>query len=87
MIELDDSRVQQARVMGFPVIYGDATQPSCWRPSGSRTHSAILITIPAFVDVRAIATILGVFSLLCRSLPEPRMPTPFAHSMPSVSTM
>ena len=54
MIELDDSRVQQARVAGLPVIYGDATQTVVLEAAGAIHARAILVTIPAFVDVRAI---------------------------------
>jgi CPA2 family monovalent cation:H+ antiporter-2 len=54
MIELDDARVQQARVAGLPIIYGDATQPVVLEAAGAGHARAILVTIPAFVDVRAI---------------------------------
>ena len=55
LVESDDRRVQQARAAGFPVIYGDATQPVGARggrhPERAR---AILVTVPAFADVRSI---------------------------------
>ena len=54
MIELDDARVQAARVAGLPVIYGDATQTVVLEAAGAVHARAILVTIPAFVDVRAI---------------------------------
>lgn len=54
MIELDDARVQQARMAGLPVIYGDAAQPIVLEAAGIGRARAILVTVPAFVDVRAI---------------------------------
>lgn len=54
IVEIDDSRVQQARVAGLPVIYGDATQPVVLEAAGIDRARAMLVTIPAFIDVRAI---------------------------------
>lgn len=58
LIELDDSRVQQARTAGLPVIYGDATQPVVLEAAGITHAQAVLITIPVFADVRAIVDTL-----------------------------
>ncbi len=56
LIELDDRRVQQARVAGLPVIYGDASQPVVLEAAGLARARAILITVPAFSDARSIVT-------------------------------
>lgn len=54
MIEQDDRRVQQARVAGRPVIYGDASQSVVLEAAGLQRARAILVTVPAFDDVRNI---------------------------------
>jgi K+:H+ antiporter len=58
LIELDHTRAEQARAAGLPVIYGDATQPAVVDAAGIRRARAMLITIPALVDVRAILAVL-----------------------------
>jgi CPA2 family monovalent cation:H+ antiporter-2 len=54
MIESDDRRIQQARGAGFPVIYGDATQSVVLEAAWLHKARAILVTVPAFADVRSI---------------------------------
>ena len=54
LVESDDRRVQQARVSGRPVIYGDASQPVVLQAAGIHRARAILVTVPAFADVRNI---------------------------------
>lgn len=54
LVESDDRRVQQARAAGLPVIYGDASQPVVLEAAGIRSARAILVTVPAFPDVRSI---------------------------------
>lgn len=54
LVESDDRRVQQARVSGRPVIYGDASQPVVLQAAGLHSARAILVTVPAFADVRNI---------------------------------
>ncbi len=54
LIESDDRRVQQARVAGRPVIYGDASQVVVLEAAGLHEARAVLITVPAFTDVRNI---------------------------------
>jgi CPA2 family monovalent cation:H+ antiporter-2 len=54
LIESDDRRVQQARVAGRPVIYGDASQVVVLEAAGLHAARAVLITVPAFPDVRNI---------------------------------
>jgi CPA2 family monovalent cation:H+ antiporter-2 len=54
LIESDDRRLRQARDAGQPVIYGDATQPVVLEAAGLDTARALLVTVPAFQDVRVI---------------------------------
>jgi CPA2 family monovalent cation:H+ antiporter-2 len=54
LIEFDDRRVAQAREAGLPVIYGDASQQLVLEAAGFRRARAMLITVPAFPDVRSI---------------------------------
>jgi K+:H+ antiporter len=56
VIESDDRRVLQAREVGFPVIYGDASQPVVLEAAGAHRARAMLVTVPAFPDVRSIVT-------------------------------
>jgi CPA2 family monovalent cation:H+ antiporter-2 len=55
LIESDDRRVRQARTAGLPIIYGDASQPVVLEAAGIRGARAMLVTVPAFTDVRSIA--------------------------------
>jgi CPA2 family monovalent cation:H+ antiporter-2 len=54
IVEFDDRRVQQARVAGVPVIYGDASQTVVLEAAGVGLARAMLVTAPAFSDVRNI---------------------------------
>ena len=54
LVESDDRRVQQARAAQLPVIFGDASQPVVLEAAGLAQARAILVTVPAFPDVRAI---------------------------------
>src|SRR5687768_12712552 len=56
LVESNDRRVQQARLAGLPVIYGDASQPVVLEAAGIGRARALLITVPAFSDVRSILT-------------------------------
>ena len=56
LVELDDRRVEEARAAGFPVLYGDATQRVVLEAAGLRLARALLVTVPAFADVRAIVS-------------------------------
>jgi CPA2 family monovalent cation:H+ antiporter-2 len=56
LIEVDDRRVRQARVAGLPVIYGDASQRIVLEAAAIGRARAILVTVPAFPDVRSIVT-------------------------------
>ncbi len=54
LVELDDRRVQQAKAAGLPVIYGDASHAVVLEAAGILRATALLVTVPAFPDVRAI---------------------------------
>jgi monovalent cation:H+ antiporter-2, CPA2 family len=54
LVEFDDRRVRQARVAGVPVIYGDASQTVVLEAAGVSRARAMLVTAPAFLDVRNI---------------------------------
>lgn len=54
LVELDDRHVRHARHAGLPVIFGDATQTVVLEAAGISRARAILVTVPAFPDVRAI---------------------------------
>ena len=54
MLELDDRRVQQARAAGLPVIYGDASQSVVLEAAAVQRARAVLVTVPALPDTRAI---------------------------------
>ena len=54
LVESDDRRVRQARVAGVPGIYGDASQTVVLEAAGVSRARAMLVTVPAFLDVRNI---------------------------------
>ncbi len=54
LIELEHRRMEHARDAGLAIIYGDATQPVVLEAAGLKRAAAILVTLPAFADVRAI---------------------------------
>jgi monovalent cation:H+ antiporter-2, CPA2 family len=56
LVEFDDRRVRQARVAGVPVIYGDASQTLVLEAAGVSVARAMLVTVPAFPDVRSIVS-------------------------------
>ena len=56
LVEFDDRRVRQARAAGVPVIYGDASQTVVLEAAGVSRARALLVTVPAFPDVRNIVT-------------------------------
>jgi CPA2 family monovalent cation:H+ antiporter-2 len=56
LVEVDDRRVQQARMAGVPVIYGDASQAVVLEAAGISLARAMLVTVPAFPDVRSIVS-------------------------------
>jgi CPA2 family monovalent cation:H+ antiporter-2 len=54
LVEIDDRRVQRARDDGRAVIYGDASQAVVLEAAEVHRARAMLITVPAFSDVRGI---------------------------------
>jgi CPA2 family monovalent cation:H+ antiporter-2 len=56
LVEFDDRRVRQARTAGVPVIYGDASQTVVLEAAGVVLARALLVTVPAYADVRNIVT-------------------------------
>jgi CPA2 family monovalent cation:H+ antiporter-2 len=56
IVESDDRRAQKARMAGLPVIYGDASQSVVLEAAGISRARALLVTVPAFPDVRSIVT-------------------------------
>ena len=56
LVEFNDRRVRQARAAGVPVIFGDASQTVVLEAAGVGLARALLVTVPAFPDVRNIVT-------------------------------
>jgi CPA2 family monovalent cation:H+ antiporter-2 len=56
IVEIDDRRVQQARVAGGAVIYGDASHEVVLEAAHLAKACTLLVTVPAYTDVRAIVT-------------------------------
>jgi len=54
LIELDDRRLHDARIAGHAVIYGDASQEVVLRAATISRARALIVTAPAYADVRAI---------------------------------
>ena len=54
LIELDHFRVEQAKLAGFPVIYGDASQEIVLAAAYLKKACLLLITIPTTVVAQAI---------------------------------
>jgi CPA2 family monovalent cation:H+ antiporter-2 len=54
LIEADDRRVQQAKLEGLPIIYGDATQRVVLEAARIAHARALVVTVPSFADVRNI---------------------------------
>lgn len=56
VIELDQRRVEQAKEAGYPVIYGDATQPLVLEAAHLTTGRVMLVTVPAATVTNAIVS-------------------------------
>ncbi len=54
LVDSDDRRVQQIRAAGQPIIYGDATQTVVLEAARLSHARALLVTVPAFADVRTL---------------------------------
>jgi CPA2 family monovalent cation:H+ antiporter-2 len=47
LIEPDQRRVDQARASGFPILFGDATQPVVLEAAGVKRARLLLVTVPS----------------------------------------
>jgi CPA2 family monovalent cation:H+ antiporter-2 len=54
LIELDHLRVEQCKLAGFPVIYGDASQKVVLEAARIKKSCLLLVTIPAIVVAQSI---------------------------------
>ena len=54
LIELDHLRVEQAKLAGFPVIYGDASQKIVLSAAHLKKACLLLVTVPAMVVAQSI---------------------------------
>jgi CPA2 family monovalent cation:H+ antiporter-2 len=57
LIELDERRMRDARTAGLPIVYGDAAQPVILDAAGLDAAVALMVTVPAFPDVRQIVEV------------------------------
>ena len=56
IVELDQRRVERARELGLPVVYGDASHEIVLEAASVTTASLVLVTLPGMVDVRAVVS-------------------------------
>lgn len=54
ILEFDSRRVEQLKTHGFPIIYGDASQPVILEAANIEKAKLLLVTTPAAVVARAI---------------------------------
>ena len=54
LVEIDVRRAERARLAGRAVIYGDASQPVVLEAADLERARALIVTTPAYPDVRAI---------------------------------
>ncbi|MFH2059719.1 MAG: cation:proton antiporter [Pseudomonadota bacterium] len=54
ILEFDSRRVEQLKAHGFPIIYGDASQPVILEAANIEKANLLLITTPASIVARAI---------------------------------
>ena len=86
LVESDDRRVQQARVAGRPVIYGDASQPVVLEAAGIRTRASHPGDGPGLCRrSQHRQGRHGSFGRICRSSRGPMAPTPFVRCTRSAS--
>jgi CPA2 family monovalent cation:H+ antiporter-2 len=62
IVELNQDRIELARMAGMPVIYGDATHEIVLEAAGIESASMLLITTPGIVVARAIAVHAKAFN-------------------------
>jgi len=58
ILEFDSRRVEQLKSFGFPIIFGDASQPVILEAAHIEKARLLLITTPATVVARAITTLV-----------------------------
>jgi len=58
IIEFDSRRVEELKSWGFPIIYGDASQPVILEAANIGTAKLLLVTTPATVIARAITLLV-----------------------------
>lgn len=56
IIELDQRRVEQAKLAGFPVVYGDASHEIVLEAAAIASASLLVVTTPGIVESLAIVT-------------------------------
>ncbi|HKK34565.1 MAG TPA: cation:proton antiporter [Desulfomicrobiaceae bacterium] len=56
LVELDQRRVERARELGMPVVYGDASHEIVLEAASVETASLVLVTLPGMVDARAVVS-------------------------------
>jgi len=54
LVEMDQRRMEQAKVAGMPVIYGDAGQETVLHAAALRSACLLLVTVPGIVVARSI---------------------------------
>ncbi len=54
LVELDQQRVEQAKAAGFPVVYGDGSQPIVLDALAIQSASLLVVTIPGIVIAQSI---------------------------------
>ncbi|MCE5245066.1 MAG: cation:proton antiporter [Desulfobacteraceae bacterium] len=59
LIEQDYRKVLKAKEAGFPIVFGDAGQPSVLEAAGIGRARLLLLTVPDFVVSRAIVSTIG----------------------------
>jgi CPA2 family monovalent cation:H+ antiporter-2 len=61
IIELNYQRIQECKIGGFPLIYGDSSQPLVLEAAQIEDAKLLLITIPSIVTVQSIVKhVLGI---------------------------
>jgi CPA2 family monovalent cation:H+ antiporter-2 len=56
LVDLDQRRVERARELGMPVVYGDASHEIVLEAASVETASLVLVTLPGMVDARAVVS-------------------------------
>ena len=54
LIEVDHRRLEDARQKGFPIVFGDASQPTVLQAARVTSARLVIVTTPAFVVARSV---------------------------------